>query len=404
MLPVWLILLVVGISLFAETIYVVALQDVAQTFHATQSQAMLTMTSYFLGFACAMLFWGIISDKYGRKQSLIVGLILFVIATYGCYISDSIWIFTIMRFIQAFGCTAGSVLGQVIIRDVLSGVELAKMSSLLSIAWLGFPAISPLVGGIFVHFFPWQYLFLTLMIIGCLILFFIIWKLPETNHLNRPDENEKKVSLWGLTIDMMRNRKTLSSIFIIAACNGLVFSYYAEGSFYFRKLLNMGEISYSLTFLLILIANVIGGFVSKRLQKNFSPKIILSYSLYCAFIGIALFLLKIIVNEYFFQIPYLEWFLFCDLFISFLGIAIMNPNAFFLGLEDYRCHAGRATSLFGFIYCINGALYVFIMGVIHSESLFIMPLYFGALLICALFVDKIMCGDLNKKCSLEVVL
>ena len=76
MLPVWLILLVVGISLFAETIYVVALQDVAQTFHATQSQAMLTMTSYFLGFACAMLFWGIISDKYGRKQSLIVGLIV----------------------------------------------------------------------------------------------------------------------------------------------------------------------------------------------------------------------------------------------------------------------------------------------------------------------------------------
>jgi Na+/melibiose symporter-like transporter len=231
-----------------------------------------------------------------------------------------------------------------------------------------------------------------------LILFWVLLRLPETIHLNPHNSDDtKKISLFVLAKNMMINKKTLSSILIIAACNGIVFSYYSDGSFYFTKLLGMSETQYSLTFLLILVANFVGGNVSKKLQHILKPKTILHYSIYCAFLGLILFILQIFINEFILKIPYLEWLLFFDLFITFLGIAMVNPNAFFLGLEDYRHCPGRATSIFGFIYCINGATYVFLMSIVHGNSLFIMPLYFICLITIALIINNILLKNHNTK-------
>lgn len=75
-------------------------------------------------------FFGIISDKLGRKPCVIAGLFLFVIGSFGCYLSNNIEFLIISRFVQAFGASIGSVLGQAICRDAFHGKDLIRVYSI----------------------------------------------------------------------------------------------------------------------------------------------------------------------------------------------------------------------------------------------------------------------------------
>jgi DHA1 family bicyclomycin/chloramphenicol resistance-like MFS transporter len=142
-----------------------------------------TLTIYLFGFAIGTLFWGKLSDNIGRKPCLLAGLFVFILGSIGCYLSDTVIILMSSRFIQAYGGSIGSVIGQDICRDAFHGPSLGKAYSSVSSALAFFQAIGPVIGGVIAENFGWHSIFLFLLATSLILSIFVVYNLPETHRV-----------------------------------------------------------------------------------------------------------------------------------------------------------------------------------------------------------------------------
>ncbi len=144
-----------------------------------QGDAELTITGFLIGFCIAQLIWGPISDRYGRRRPLFIGLGLFIIGSIGCALSTDIVQIVFWRVFQALGACTGPMLARAMIRDLFSRNRAAQMLSTLMIIMAIAPIAGPLIGGQMIKVTSWHAIFWLLAIIGTLMLMSLFW-LPET--------------------------------------------------------------------------------------------------------------------------------------------------------------------------------------------------------------------------------
>lgn len=144
-----------------------------------QGDAELTITGFLIGFCIAQLIWGPISDRYGRRLPLFIGLGLFIIGSVGCALSTDIVQIVFWRVFQALGACTGPMLARAMIRDLFSRTRAAQMLSTLMIIMAIAPIVGPLIGGQMIKVTSWHAIFWLLAIIGTLMLMSLFW-LPET--------------------------------------------------------------------------------------------------------------------------------------------------------------------------------------------------------------------------------
>lgn len=156
-----------------------------------QGDIELTITGFLVGFSIGQLFWGPISDRYGRKLPMTIGLLLFIIGSIGCALSTTIVEIVLFRVFQAFGACVGPMLSRAMVRDTLEKIKAAEMLSTLMTLMAIAPIIGPLIGGQLLKFTTWHSIFWLLALIGFLMLIAAI-RLPET----LPNKKRKGTSLW----------------------------------------------------------------------------------------------------------------------------------------------------------------------------------------------------------------
>lgn len=144
-----------------------------------RGDAELTITGFLIGFSIAQLIWGPISDRYGRRVPLFIGMFLFVIGSVGCALSTDIVQIVFWRIFQALGACTGPMLARAMIRDLFSRTRAAQMLSTLMIIMAIAPIAGPLLGGQMIKVTTWHAIFWLLALIGALMLFSLFW-LPET--------------------------------------------------------------------------------------------------------------------------------------------------------------------------------------------------------------------------------
>ncbi|MCX7337678.1 MAG: multidrug effflux MFS transporter [Alphaproteobacteria bacterium] len=384
---VWLIVLIAGLSQLSETVYTPSLPDIAHALQASESMVEYTLTIYLFGFAVGTLFWGKLSDKLGRKPCVIVGLVVFIAGCIICYLSANMTMLMIGRFVQAFGGSIGSVLGQAICRDAFHGPKLGKVYSSIGSALAVFPAIGPVVGGVIAERFGWPSIFLFLIGFAIILTLFVLAKLPETHHA----DNRQPVSIINVACKLGTNKRVVGFGLIVAACNGISFSYFAEGSFYLIKGLGLLPSEYGLSFVVIAIATMMGGELSKKMHSYCAPQAIMDYGLWIMMISAAVFSGFALVHHCMLSLP--NYLMVIITIISqmtlMFGNCMITSNALALALVDYKWCIGTASSLFGFFYYCLISLFTFGMGILHNGTLLPMPLYFLGIAIFMMGIQKI---------------
>lgn len=382
---IWLIVLIVGLPQLSETIYTPSLPDIAKDLMTSESSVEFTLTIYLFGFSVGTLFWGKLSDKFGRKSCVLWGLFVFILGCIGCYFSQSISALMFSRFIQAFGGSIGSVLGQAICRDAFHGPALGRVYSTVGSSLALFPAVGPIIGGVIAEHWGWSNIFLCLIAFSVVLSVLIFYLLPETHH----KESRQPIVMKDVALALLRDKKVIGLGLIVAASNGISFSYYAEGSFYLIQLLGLSPSQYGLSFVLLALSTMMGGLTSKRLHTRYNSHDIMEHGLIIICLATVVFSIFAFLHHKLFLSSHgmIGITIVMQMLIMF-GICMATSNALAMALVDYKWCIGTASSLFGFFYYCVISLFTFGMGVLHNGTTLPMPLYFLGISLFMIFLKK----------------
>lgn len=369
----WLIVFIVGLPLLSETIYSPAMPRIAQAFGVEENLVEFTLTIYLMGFALGTLFWGFLSDRTGRKPSIIMAFSLYILGCIGCGFSTSINELLFFRLIQGLGGSAGSVLGQAISREAFHGADRGRVFASIGAALSLTPALGPTMGGVITQFFDWPAVFAALTLLGLTVITCVKMRLPETNLT----KGKKDFNLVRVAKRLFTDRRVLGFIMVVGIINGISFSYYAEGSFIMIGMLGLTPAQFGYTFLLMAAAGVIGGITGRKMFESHCAQQILELGLK-VLIGGATILVAFVMILSFFQAPNIALALsiVSSMMIMMLGVSWSMIGSLSVALEDYQDVIGTASALFGFSYYSLISLVTFAMAELHDDTIYPMPLLF----------------------------
>jgi DHA1 family bicyclomycin/chloramphenicol resistance-like MFS transporter len=175
-----LLSLLTALGPLSMDMYLPSLPDIGRTLNAPIVQVQLTISSYLFGFAAGQIFYGPISDRFGRRPILLAALVLYAFATIGCAVAQSIGGLIALRFLQAVGGAGAIVLARAVVRDIYSGVRAGRELSLMGAITGVAPIIAPVIGGGLQIWFGWRATFVLLVAFAALIGVVAARLLPET--------------------------------------------------------------------------------------------------------------------------------------------------------------------------------------------------------------------------------
>jgi MFS transporter, DHA1 family, multidrug resistance protein len=160
--PLGLVLLLGALSAFGSIsidMYLPALPSMARSLHASGSAAQWTVAAYIVGLSIGQLFYGPVSDRYGRRGPLVFGIGLYIIGTLGCMLAPSVEAMMGFRILQALGGCAGQVIARAIVRDRFAHDEVLHILSMLTLVMGLAPVLAPLFGGWVLLIADWRWIF-----------------------------------------------------------------------------------------------------------------------------------------------------------------------------------------------------------------------------------------------------
>src|SRR5579885_3323186 len=185
---VQLVLILGSLSAFGPLsidMYLPSLPALSRDLNASASAAQLTLSACLLGLAFGQVIAGPLSDTLGRRRPLLIGLIAYTVASLLCVVAPSVYILIALRLVQGMAGAAGIVIARAIVRDMFSGVDVARFFSILMLVSGIAPIAAPLVGGLLLRFTSWRGVFVVLAVLVTLMLLAVITGLRETLPVER---------------------------------------------------------------------------------------------------------------------------------------------------------------------------------------------------------------------------
>jgi DHA1 family bicyclomycin/chloramphenicol resistance-like MFS transporter len=209
--------------------YLPALPAMAQALHSDAGAMEWTISGYLVGCSLGQLFWGPLSDKYGRRGPVAAGIAVFVLGSVGCALASSAGMMIAWRVVQSVGACAGIALSRAMVRDLYAGTRAAQMMSALMTVMAVTPLLGPLIGAQVLRFAAWPAIFWLLAAIGVLALGALL-TLPETlpKSRRRPDA---LAGAWRTYAELLVDRRVFGFAAVGAFINVGVFAYVAGTPF-----------------------------------------------------------------------------------------------------------------------------------------------------------------------------
>jgi DHA1 family bicyclomycin/chloramphenicol resistance-like MFS transporter len=260
---VLLLSLLLGLQPITTDLYLPALPVITAGFGAVMSQAQLTLTALLLAFGVSQLVWGPVSDRFGRRPVLLVGLSAYALAAVGSTLAPSMTALIIWRAVQGAAMGAGVMCARAIVRDLYNPLQGARVMS-KGLTGLGVIAfLSAPLGGLLTSVLDWRFALAALGVFGALCLGLIAWRFEETLALKNPQALEA-ATLLATWQKILRHPTFLAFSALSAASYGGLFTFLAASSFVFMNLLGFSNTQYGGLMALNSLAYIGGTFLCRH--------------------------------------------------------------------------------------------------------------------------------------------
>ncbi|AFD00287.1 drug resistance transporter, Bcr/CflA subfamily [Methanocella conradii HZ254] len=341
-----LIALIALLSAFvplSTDIYLPALPGMADFFGAPAKLVNLTLIMFFIFFAAGMLFWGPMSDRYGRKPALLAGVTIYVISSVLCACSASIYQLIAFRILQAIGGSVASAVSTAIVKDVYRFEERESILAIVQSMVMISPALAPVLGAFMLSFTSWRGVFWALAAIGFIAL---MGSTAFQDTIARRSSVTIVESIGRLGV-VLRNPGFLSLLILFSMTSISAMAFVASSSYVYENGFGVSEQAYSYYFALNAMGLLFGPMLYVKLsERHGRGQIINACFITIALSGVLVYLVGNIS-------PLL--FAFSILPATIAGVCSRPPGTNLM-LEQQQEDAGSASSLMGCFTTIMGTI------------------------------------------------
>lgn len=354
-------------------LYLPAFPMMAQIFQTDIGHIQISISIFFAGFAIGQLLWGPLSDKKGRKPVLYIGLGLFIIGALAIYFTTNIFVLWAMRFLQAFGGSAGIVIGRAIVIDLYDKEKavtiFSKQSQISGIA----PIVAPLLGSVFLRFWGWNSAFSFLSILGALTLILVIKYIPETNsRITSPDTAADEAKLKDQLKVIVSNKDFIANTVIGSSAFASLIIYISNAPLLFMEIHGFSSEVFSFIFAFNSLALIFAAFITPKLIRRIKDtKILLAATVLLVSTNV----LHFFISAYNLPVS-LE---IAMLFSSLIAIGLLFPITTGHALSPFKEGRGTAAALMGFTQLMVTFIMSALVGFLESKS--IMPMIITRILL-----------------------
>jgi len=350
-LPGWLILMgaLNALAPLSIDMYLPAFPAIAQGLAATHADVERTLAAYLIGLSLSQLVYGPLADCYGRKPTLVAGLLLYIAASLGCAFADDIASLTFWRIAQAIGGACGIAIPRAVVRDHYDTQEAARALSMLMLVMGLAPILAPLIGGQMLPYTGWRSLFFFMAGSAALLLAIMVATLRES----LPSDRVTPLS-WRTTIgnyrELLAHRRFVMYSLVGGMGSAGMFAYIAGSPRVFIEHFGVSPKLYGLFFGLNAMALIVGSQLSARLLRRRPPSVLLRHAQIGMVVAV-IALLALTLSDAL-TLPLLMLGL-----LVFMGSqGFVSPNAAALALADQGRRLGVASALLGTLQLGCGAL------------------------------------------------
>ncbi|ASY69057.1 MFS transporter [Sinorhizobium fredii] len=345
-----------------------ALSNIGQSFGvANANDAQLVIGIFFLGFGFSQIFFGSLSDAFGRRVVLLGGLAFFTLSSFAASQAASFEALLVVRFIQGIGAAAVRITTMAIVRDCFGGREMARVMSYVMIVFMIVPIVAPSLGQLVIVYANWHWIFILIGLIGLALFLLALTRMSES----LPAEERLPLSVGAILSGfrtVLTNRITCGYMIGLTLFTAVICAYIVSVQQVFGEIYGLADwlpIAFAGTAGGIAVANFANGFFVRSFgMRRISHAALILFTLVAA-VGYVMSL----AGTPAFVVSYLMF----SILLMFFAVIATNFTA--ISLEPMGHLAGTATAITGFISTTAGALIGSAVGQLFNGTL--QPLFGG---------------------------
>lgn len=341
-------------------IYLPSLPEVAADLGTTAAAAQLTISCMMIGAATGQLVIGPLSDRFGRRRPVLVGVALHVVSSLLCAVSPAIFPLIALRMVQGFCNAAASVVAMAVVRDRFVGANASRLLSRLMLVIGVAPLFAPTVGGLIAGQWGWRAVFVALALYGVALWVVVLLRLPETLPSERRAGSVG--AAWRGYAILVRDRHFVALAVLPGLGQGALMSYVVASPFVLQDSFGLSATQFALIFAINGVGLVVGAQVNAALVRRYAPIQIIRTILPVSF-TLTVVLLVITLTE--------AGGLIALLIALFAFLSLVNftpPNASAIALSRHGERAGTAAAFIGALQVGVAALVTLLIGVVGETA------------------------------------
>jgi len=341
-------------------LYLPSLPELSSELNTSTSSAQLTITACLLGLAVGQLIAGPLSDQFGRRRPLLIGLVAYLLASLACAFAPTIELLIVLRLLQGLAGAAGLVIARAVARDLYSGNALLIFFARLTLVSGLAPVVAPLLGGQLARVMDWRGIFVVLAGFGLVLVLAGLLGVPESLPPEQRSAGGLQANLAGFR-ELLADRLFLGAAFASGLAGAAMFAYIAGATFVLQRIYLMSPQGFSYAFGINALGIMAMAQVGARLARTWPTVRVLGFGLGLNLLGAVGVLVSVLFGAG--LVPLL-----IALWVMVSSVGLVFPTATTIALADYPHQAGRASSLLGLGQYIGGALVAPLVGLAGEHT------------------------------------